>query len=129
MRVLKTRVARDMSAQASSRQWEAAGAWEFILGAIKLWAVPGPERLNCSLSRENVGRPTQSTSTNPTDDCETDFGKVRPGSRFSVSGRLPGETRLCQDARRQHDHRSASETRRRSGPGTGDKRNEMKCGA
>jgi len=85
--------------------------------------------LNRLKRKKNVGRPAQSTSTNPTNGCQKNSSKVCPGSRFSVPGRLPGETRPGQDARGQHGHRSTSEALRRSGAGTGDEKIEMRYGA
>jgi hypothetical protein len=81
------------------------------------------------LSREqDVGRPAQPTSPNPANCGEKDPSKVGPRSRFSVLGRLSGEARLGQDAGRQHDHRPASEARRRSGTGAGDEKSEIRHG-
>ena len=48
--------------------------------------------------KENVGRPAQSTPTNPANGRKVDLGKVDPSSRLSVPGRLSGEIRLGQDA-------------------------------
>ena len=76
--------------------------------------------------KKNVGRPAQSTSTNPTNGCEKNSSKVCPSSCFPVPGRLSGETRLGQDAGGQHDHRSTPEAFQRSGAGTGDEKIKMR---
>jgi len=74
------------------------------------------------------GRPTQPTPANPTDGCEKNPRKIRPGPRFSLPGRLSATTRLGKDPGGQHHHRSASEALRRSDPRTGDKKIKMRYG-
>lgn len=77
---------------------------------------------------ENVGRPAQSTPAYPANGGEKDSSKVSPGSRLPVPGRLPGKTRLGPDAGRQHDHRPAPETCRRSNTGAGDEKAKVRYG-